>query len=75
MDGVGDIMLGVMIKLYFGKVFFGYSDGKVSMYFINDYICFGVISVSIWKINVLVGVGSNFWVVFNFGKICVYDVD
>jgi hypothetical protein len=73
-DGAGDITSGTILKTQPGKVFFGHSDGKVSIFSTQDYCCIGVLNVSTWKINCMVGVGHRLWLGYNTGRICVYDI-
>ena len=54
-------------------VYFGHSDGKVSVYSIVDYTCLSIVSISVYKINSLVGAGSFLWAAFSIGLIFVYD--
>jgi len=73
-DGAGDVTSGTQVKTQPGKVFFGHSDGKVSIYSTKDYSQLGILSISTWKMNSLVGVGNRIWVGYNSGRICVYDI-
>ncbi|KFH43681.1 Phosphatidylinositol 4,5-bisphosphate 5-phosphatase A-like protein [Hapsidospora chrysogenum ATCC 11550] len=73
-DGAGDITSGTLLKTQPGKVFFGHSDGKVSIFSTKDYCCIGVLNISTWKINCMVGVGHRLWLGYNTGRICVYDI-
>ncbi|KAK1039938.1 hypothetical protein LTR33_015886, partial [Friedmanniomyces endolithicus] len=52
---------------------FVHSDGKVSIYDRNDFLCKGVLSISLYKISSLVGVGDYLWAGFNTGMVYVYD--
>ncbi|KAI0157356.1 Endonuclease/exonuclease/phosphatase [Xylariaceae sp. FL1272] len=72
-DGAGDITSGTTLKRQTDKVFFGHTDGKVSVYSRKDYTCLEVISVSTYKINSLAGVGKLMWVAYNTGRISIYD--
>ncbi|KAI1313150.1 Endonuclease/exonuclease/phosphatase [Xylaria venustula] len=73
-EGAGDITSGTVLKSHPGKIYFGHSDGKVSIYSQKDFTCLGVLSISTYKINSLVGVGSYIWAAYNTGKISIYDV-
>ena len=55
------------------KVFFGHTDGNISMYSTTNFNCLGVVKVSDYKINVLAGAGQYLWTGFNTGAIAVYD--
>ncbi|KAK8004354.1 hypothetical protein PG989_004073 [Apiospora arundinis] len=71
-EGAGE---GATIKTQPGRVYFGHSDGKVSIWSQKDFSCLGVLSISTWKINALAGVGSQLWAGYNTGKICAYDIE
>ncbi|OTB05220.1 hypothetical protein M426DRAFT_141135 [Hypoxylon sp. CI-4A] len=73
-EGAGEVTSGTLIKSQPGKVFFGHSDGKVSIYSQKDFSCLSVLNVSSYKINSLAGVGNDIWAAFNTGRICVYDI-
>jgi hypothetical protein len=73
-DGAGEVTSGTLIRTQPGKVFFGHSDGKISIYSTKDYSSLGVLNISTWKMNSIVGVGHRLWVGYNTGKICVYDI-
>ncbi|KAK7954929.1 endonuclease/Exonuclease/phosphatase [Apiospora saccharicola] len=74
-EGAGEVSSGATIKTQPGKVYFGHSDGKVSIWSTKDFSCIGVLSISTWKINALAGVGSQLWAGYNTGKICAYDIE
>lgn len=69
----GDITSGTSIGSQPDKVYFGHSDGKVTIYSRRDYSCLGVFNVSIYKITSLAGVDGNLWAGFSTGMIYVYD--
>lgn len=70
---VGDVTSGAVISSQLDRVYFGHTDGKVTMYSTNDYMCLGVVNVSVYKINSLAGAGSYLWAGYNTGMIYVYD--
>ncbi|KAI9863567.1 MAG: hypothetical protein M1813_003590 [Trichoglossum hirsutum] len=70
---LGDITSGSVITRQADRVFFGHTDGKVSIYSRDDYSCLNVVNVSLYKINSLSGVGDYLWAAFNTGMIYVYD--
>ncbi|KAK4238727.1 hypothetical protein C8A03DRAFT_14836 [Achaetomium macrosporum] len=74
-DSAGEVTSGTLLTSEPDKVFFGHSDGKVSIYSRKDYSCLGVVSVSQYKINSLVGVGRYIWAGFNTGKMSVFDME
>ena len=55
------------------KVYFGHSDGKISVYSVNTFTCLSLVSASPYKINCLAGAGVYLWAGFNTGIINVYD--
>lgn len=73
-DCAGEVTSGTMLASEPDKVFFGHSDGKVSIYSTKDYSCLGVMNVSQYKINSLAGVGRYMWAGFNTGKMSVFDM-
>lgn len=73
-EGAGEVTSGTLLKSQPGKVFFGHSDGKVSIYSQKDLTCLSVLNVNSYKINSLAGVGNYMWAGFNTGKISVYDI-
>ena len=74
-DGAGDVTSGTVVKTQPDKVFFGHSDGKVSIFSTKDYACLGLLNISTWKINALAGVGHRIWIGYNTGRACVYDIN
>ncbi|KAK3308157.1 Endonuclease/exonuclease/phosphatase [Chaetomium strumarium] len=74
-DSAGEVTSGTLLTSEPDKVFFGHSDGKVSIYSRKDYSCLGVMNVSQYKINSLVGVGQYIWAGYNTGKMSVFDMD
>ena len=70
---IGPITSGSVIGDQTDRVYFGHSDGKVSVYSVVDYTCLTVVSVNVYKINSLVGAGSLLWAAFSIGTIAVYD--
>ncbi|KFY35443.1 hypothetical protein V494_05899 [Pseudogymnoascus sp. VKM F-4513 (FW-928)] len=69
----GEIVSGAMINSQPDRVYFGHTDGKVTIYSRDTFACLDIVNVSLYKINSLVGVGQNLWAGFNTGLICVYD--
>ncbi|KAI1195627.1 Endonuclease/exonuclease/phosphatase [Nemania serpens] len=73
-EGAGEITSGTVLKSQPGKVYFGHTDGKVSIYSQKDFTCLSVLSITTYKINSLAGVGNYIWAAYNTGKISIYDV-
>lgn len=72
-SGVGEITSGAFISSQLDKVFFGHADGKVTVYSVSQFTCVGVVNVSAYKINALVGAGNHLWAGFSTGIIYIYD--
>lgn len=72
-DSAGEITCGTMMSCNPDCVYFGHTDGKVSVYDKNSYKCLKVVSVSPYKISSLAGVGDYLWAGYNTGMIYVYD--
>lgn len=70
---VGEVTSGAVISSQLDRVYFGHTDGKVTIYSTRDYTCLGVVNVSVYKINSLAGAGSYLWAGYNTGMIYVYD--
>ena len=70
---VGEVSAGAVISNQFDRVYFGHTDGKVTIYSTKDYSCLGIIGASAYKINCLAGAGFYLWAGFNTGMIYVYD--
>lgn len=73
-EGAGEVTSGTLLRSQPGKVYFGHTDGKVSIYSQKDFTCLGVLSISTYKINSLAGVGNDIWAAYNTGRISIYDV-
>ncbi|KAE8440965.1 hypothetical protein EG329_006154 [Mollisiaceae sp. DMI_Dod_QoI] len=69
----GDITSGTTLSSQPDKVYFGHTDGKVSIYSKRDYSCLGVVNISVYKITSLAGVGAYLWAGFSTGMVYVYD--
>ncbi|KAI9822599.1 MAG: hypothetical protein M1827_000318 [Pycnora praestabilis] len=70
---VGEVTSGATISSQPDRVYFGHTDGKVTIYSREDFACLGIINVSLYKINSLSGVGDYLWAAYNTGMIYVYD--
>ena len=70
---IGEITSGAVISNQLDRVYFGHTDGKVSIYSTIGFACIGVINVSVYKINTLAGVGFYLWAGYNTGMVYVYD--
>ncbi|KAH5499079.1 hypothetical protein HBI31_086430 [Parastagonospora nodorum] len=70
---VGEVTSGAIISSQPDRVYFGHTDGKVTIYSKKDFVCLGIINVSLYKISSLVGVGDNLWAGYSTGMIYVYD--
>ena len=72
-QNVGEVTSGAVISSQHDRVYFGHSDGKVTIYSIIDFSCLCVVNVSVYKINALAGAGNYLWAGYNTGMIYVYD--
>ncbi|KAL5350531.1 hypothetical protein ACLOAV_004100 [Pseudogymnoascus australis] len=72
-SNAGEIVSGAIINSQPDRVYFGHTDGKVTIYSRDRFTCLDIINVSLYKINSLVGVGQHLWAGFNTGLVCVYD--
>jgi len=70
----GDITCAATVNSQPDRVYFGHSDGKVSIYSKNPLACVDVVSVSLYKINSMTGVGDFLWAGFKTGMVYIYDV-
>ena len=69
----GEITSGAVISSQINRLYFGHTDGKITVYSTRDHKCIGVYNVSTYKINCMAGAGSYLWAGFNTGMIYVYD--
>ena len=69
----GPVTCGATISSRPDEVYFGHADGKVSVYSKRDFSCLGLISVSLYKISAMAGVGRYLWAGYNTGFAYVYD--
>jgi hypothetical protein len=69
----GDVTSGATISSHSDFVYFGHTDGKVSIYNRRDFTCTSVVNVSVYKISSLAGVGDYLWAGYNTGMAYVYD--
>lgn len=69
----GEITSGATLGPLSDKVFFGHTDGKISIYSRLDYACLGVLAISPYKITALSGACGYLWAGFSTGDIYVYD--
>lgn len=68
----GEITSGTLEKNS-GKVYFGHTDGKVSIYSAKDLVLLSSMKASDYKINSMTFVGDYLWAAYKTGKIYVYD--
>ena len=71
--GAGEVTSGAVISNQLDRVYFGHTDGKVTIYSTVNYSFLGVVNVSVYKINSLAGAGDYLWAGYNTGMIYVYD--
>ncbi|PVH91353.1 DNase I-like protein [Periconia macrospinosa] len=70
---VGDVTSGAILSSQPDRIYFGHTDGKVTIYSKKTFECLSVINVSLYKISSLVGVGDYLWAGYSTGMIYVYD--
>lgn len=71
--GTGEITCCAKLSGDAEKIYFGHTDGRVSVYSSTGLSCLGVYSISQHRIHCLLGVGDFVWVGNSFGMIYVYD--
>jgi hypothetical protein len=71
--GAGDITCGAIIDGHSNLVYFGHTDGKVSIYDRRDFSCSAVVTASLYRIISLSGAGDYLWAGFSTGMAYVYD--
>lgn len=71
---VGEVSSGTIVPGNPDLVYFGHMDGKVTIYSRKDLHCVDVVSVSMYKIKSLVGVGDYLWAGFSTGMVYIYDM-
>lgn len=72
-QNVGDVTSGAILSSQPDRIYFGHTDGKITIYAKKNFECLGVINVSLYKISSLVGVGDYLWAGYSTGMIYVYD--
>ncbi|PNS16538.1 hypothetical protein CAC42_272 [Sphaceloma murrayae] len=72
-DGAGDITSAARVSSQPNAVYFGHTDGKVSVYNKKDYSLIGIFNVSVYKISAMTGVGNLLWAGYSTGMTFVYD--
>ncbi|KAK5116159.1 hypothetical protein LTR62_008485 [Meristemomyces frigidus] len=72
--GMGEVTCATVLATRPELVFFGHSDGKVSIYNSDDLSLVSVVSISLYKVASLAGVGEHLWVGYNTGMVYVYDI-
>lgn len=70
----GEVVCGTTLSSKADLAFFGHSDGKVSVYNRRNFSCQAVLTVSLYKIASLAGVGEYLWAGFGTGMVYVYDM-
>lgn len=68
-----DVTSAAILQADPSRVYFGQSDGKISVFSTNDYSCLEIVTVSLYRINSLIGVGSYLWSGQGTGVMFVYD--
>ncbi|KAF2208718.1 hypothetical protein CERZMDRAFT_114438 [Cercospora zeae-maydis SCOH1-5] len=71
--GTGDVTAGAALDHRQDLIYFGHSDGKVSIYNRRDFSCQAVVNVSVYRIACMAGVGEYLWAGYSTGMTYVYD--
>ncbi|PPJ50435.1 hypothetical protein CBER1_05579 [Cercospora berteroae] len=71
--GTGDVTAGAALDHRQDLMYFGHSDGKVSIYNGRDFSCQAVVNVSVYRIACMAGVGEYLWAGYSTGMAYVYD--
>jgi WD40 repeat protein len=72
-EGVSEVTTGAVISDQLDNVYFGHSDGKVTIYSASKLSCIAVVNVSAYRISTMSGAGQYLWAGFSTGMIYVYD--
>ncbi|KAG9228789.1 putative PI phosphatase group protein-like protein [Amylocarpus encephaloides] len=70
----GEVTSGAAIPSQPDRVYFGHTDGKVSIYSRRDFACLGVVNISVYKITTLASEGDKLWAGFSTGMVYIYDI-
>ncbi|KAI9726060.1 MAG: hypothetical protein M1828_002068 [Chrysothrix sp. TS-e1954] len=70
---LGEISSGAILSTQPDHVYFGHSDGRISVWSRKDFKLRRIVHISNYKVSCLIGAGSYLWAGLNTGKICVYD--
>ncbi|TVY35270.1 putative inositol polyphosphate 5-phosphatase [Lachnellula subtilissima] len=71
-EKAGEVTSGAVISSQPDRVYFGHTDGKVSIYS-REYEFIKLVHISVYKITSLVGVDGLLWAGFSTGMVYVYD--
>lgn len=71
--GTGDVTAGACLSGKQDLIYFGHSDGKVTIYNRKDFSCRAVVNVSVYRISCLAGVGDYLWAGYSTGMAYIYD--
>jgi len=72
-ESAGDVTCATRLSSQADMVYFGHSDGKITIYDRTDFTLIGVYVLSVYKISALTGVGRFLWAGYSTGMIYVYD--
>ena len=71
---LGDITAATIVSGETPRVYFGHSDGRVSIYSTTDYRCQKIVHVSLNRITTLAESAGFLWAGYSSGALFVYDV-
>ncbi len=72
-NSAGEILTSAVIKSQPDNIYFGHTEGKISIWDRKTYFCLGVLAMNPFKANTLHGVGNYLWAGYSSGVIEVYD--
>lgn len=70
---IGFITSSTIVNSQMDRIYFGHTDGKISVYSVTTYSCLSIVNSNVYKINSLVGAGSLLWAALSIGMIYVFD--
>lgn len=70
---IGFITSSAIVNSQMDRAYFGHTDGKISVYSVNNYNCLAIVDSNGYKIHSLAGAGSLLWAALSIGMIYVFD--
>lgn len=72
--GTGEVTCAAWSEEEGGRVYFGHTDGKITIYSARDFSMVNMVKASDYKINAMAICGNSLWAAYKTGKIYVYDI-